>query len=83
MFLSFYMPKVSEMLWNSPKNHFGSKGQEWMFHNFSTTNWCIMAQHKFCNFHVPKVSNMLQNTPKHHFGSNAVDWMLQNFATPK
>jgi hypothetical protein len=35
-FCIFYVPKVSEMLWNTPKHHFQSNGLEWMLHNFGT-----------------------------------------------
>jgi hypothetical protein len=35
-FFIFDMPRVSEMLWNTSKHHFGSYGLEWMLHNFST-----------------------------------------------
>jgi hypothetical protein len=37
-FCIFYVPKVSEMLWNNPKNHFGSNGVECMLYNFGTRN---------------------------------------------
>jgi hypothetical protein len=33
---SVYMPKVSEMLRNTPKHHFGYNGVEWMLRNFGT-----------------------------------------------
>jgi hypothetical protein len=32
------MPKVSEMLQNTPKHHFGSNGLEWMLQNFGIRN---------------------------------------------
>jgi hypothetical protein len=32
-FASFYVPKVSEMLRNTPKHHFESNVVEWMLHN--------------------------------------------------
>jgi hypothetical protein len=35
-FASFFVLKVSEMLSNTPKHHFGSNGQEWMLHNSGT-----------------------------------------------
>jgi hypothetical protein len=35
-FSIFYMPKVSEMLRNTPKHHFGSNGVEWMLRYFGT-----------------------------------------------
>jgi hypothetical protein len=35
-FCIFYVSKVSEMLRNTPKHHFGSNGLEWMLHNFGT-----------------------------------------------
>jgi glycopeptide antibiotics resistance protein len=83
-FCIFYMPKVSEMLWNTPKHHFGSKWVEWMHYNFGTPKQYIQAWNtSLASFYMPKVSEMLWNTPKHHFGSNEVEWMLYNFGTPK
>jgi hypothetical protein len=35
-FSIFYVPKVSEMLCNTPKHHFGSNGVEWMVCYFGT-----------------------------------------------
>jgi hypothetical protein len=35
-FASFYVLKVSEMLQNTPKHHFGANGAEWMLRNFGT-----------------------------------------------
>jgi hypothetical protein len=35
-FSIFYVPKVSEMLCNTPKHHFGSNGVEWMLRYFGT-----------------------------------------------
>jgi hypothetical protein len=35
-FCIFYVLKVSQMLWNTPKHHFGSNGVEWMLNNFGT-----------------------------------------------
>jgi hypothetical protein len=35
-FFIFYAPKVSEMHRNTPKDQFGSNGQEWMLHNWRT-----------------------------------------------
>jgi hypothetical protein len=37
-FSSFYVPKVSEVLRNTPKHHFGSDGVEWMLRNFVPRN---------------------------------------------
>jgi hypothetical protein len=42
-FTSFYTPKVSEMLWNTPKHHFWSNRLEWMLDNFRTSKLCIQA----------------------------------------
>jgi hypothetical protein len=36
MVSSFYLHKVSEVLHNTPKHHFGSNGVEWMLLNFGT-----------------------------------------------
>jgi hypothetical protein len=72
-FASYYLSKVSEMLWNTPKHHFGSNGVEWMLHNFGTPKHCIQSRNTtFASFHMSKVSEILQYTPKHHFGSNGV-----------
>jgi hypothetical protein len=72
-FASFYMSKVSEMLRNTPKHHFGSNGVEWMLHNFGTTKHCIQSRNTtFASFYMSKVTEMLRKTRKHHFGSNGV-----------
>jgi hypothetical protein len=36
IFASFYVPKVSEMLWNTNKHDLGSNGVEWIFRKFGT-----------------------------------------------
>jgi hypothetical protein len=40
----FYVPKVSEMLRNTRKHHFGSNGLEWTLHNFGTPKYCIRSR---------------------------------------
>jgi hypothetical protein len=35
-FFIFYVPKVSEMLRNTTKHHFGSNGLKWILRNFGT-----------------------------------------------
>jgi hypothetical protein len=35
-FCIFNLPKISEMLCNTPKHHFGSNEVEWMIYNFGT-----------------------------------------------
>jgi hypothetical protein len=40
-FSIFYVPKVSEMLCNTPEHHFGSNGVEWMLRYFGTLKQCI------------------------------------------
>jgi hypothetical protein len=83
-FASCYLSKVSEMIRNTPKHHFGSNGVEWMLHNFGTLNQCLQSRNtSFASFYLSKVGEMLWNTPKHHFGSHGVEWMLHNFGTPK
>jgi hypothetical protein len=68
-FASFYLSKVSEMLRNTPKHHFGTNGVDWMLHNFGTPKHRIQARNtSFTSFYLSKVSEMLRNTPKHHFG---------------
>jgi hypothetical protein len=76
------VPRVSEMLRNTPKHHFGTNRLEWMLHNFGTTEILHSGpKHEFFIIDVPRVSEMLRNTPKHHFGSNGLEWMLHNFGT--
>jgi hypothetical protein len=83
-FCIIYVSKVSEMLWNTTKHHFGSNGLEWMLHYFGTPEIVhSKPKDEFLIFYVSKVSKMLRNTPKHHFGTNGLEWMLHNFGTPK
>jgi hypothetical protein len=57
---SFYVPKVSEMLRNTPKHQFGSNVVEWMLLDFGAPKKCIQARNTiFASFYVPKVSEML------------------------
>jgi hypothetical protein len=35
-FCVLYVSKVSEIIRDTPKHHFGSNGLEWMLHNFGT-----------------------------------------------
>jgi hypothetical protein len=71
---SSYVPKVSEMLRNTPKHHFGSNVVEWMPLKFAAPKKGIQAQNiRFASFYVPTVSEMFRNTPKHHFESNVVE----------
>jgi hypothetical protein len=78
------MPKVSEMLRNIPKQHFGSNGVELKLRNLGALKYCIQARNtSFASFDMPKVSETLWNTPKHHFASNAVEQTLLNFGTLK
>jgi hypothetical protein len=83
-FFIFDVPRVSEMLRNTPKHHFGSSGLEWMLQNFGTTEILHSSpKHDFFILDVPRVSEWLRNTPKHHFGSNGLEWMVQDFGTLK
>jgi hypothetical protein len=43
-FCIFYVSKVSEMPWNTPKHEFRSNGLEWMLHNFGTPKYCLRAR---------------------------------------
>ena len=71
-FVSFHMPKVSEMLQNTPKHNFGFNGVEWMhlvrnhFHNFGTPKQCIQARttvlHLFTCRMFPKCSKHSQTS---------------------
>jgi hypothetical protein len=72
--------KVSEILRNNPRNHFGSNT---CFTTLLPRNSLFRLGRKFCIFYVSKVSEILRNTPKHHLGSNGVEGMLHNFGTPK
>jgi hypothetical protein len=59
-FASFYLLKVSEMLRNTPKHHFGSNGVEWMLHIFDTPKQCIQARNtSFASCYLLNVSEML------------------------
>jgi hypothetical protein len=61
------------MLRNTPKDHFGSNGLEWMLHDFGTPETVHSdPKHEFFILDVLRVSEMLRNTPKHHFGSNGL-----------
>jgi hypothetical protein len=42
-FSSFYIPKDSEVLRNTPKHHFGSDGVEWMLRNFGASKLCVQS----------------------------------------
>jgi hypothetical protein len=78
------LPRVSEMLRNTPKHHFGSNVLEWMLHNIGTPEIVHSgATHEFFIIDVPWVSEMLRNSPKYLFGSNVLELMLHNFGTPK
>jgi hypothetical protein len=80
----FYLLKVCEMLWNTPKHQFGSNEVEWKLHNFGTPKQCIQSRNtSFAFFYLSKVSEMLWNTTKNYYGSNRVERMLHNFSTPK
>jgi hypothetical protein len=81
MFASFYLSKVSEILRNTPKHHFGSNGD--VSHICYPGSSSFRLGCRFCIFYVSKVNEMLRNTPKHHYGSNGVEWMPHNFGTPK
>jgi hypothetical protein len=61
---SFYVPKVSEMLRNTPKHHLGSNVVEWMLLNFSAPKKCIRPEtqvlHLFMLWKLAKCSETLQ-----------------------
>jgi hypothetical protein len=70
-FCTFYMSKVSEMLWNIRKHHFGSDGLEWMLHNFGSPKYCFRAW----NTSFPLLpAEGLRNAPKHFQTSFWVQW---------
>jgi hypothetical protein len=83
-FFIFDASRVSEMLRNTPKHHFGSNGLEWLLHNFGTPEIVHSGpKHEFFIFDMPRVREMLRNTPEHQFGSNELEWNVHNFGTPK
>jgi hypothetical protein len=50
-FFTIDVPRVTEMLQNTTKHHFGSNGLEWMLHNFGTPEIVhLVPKHKFCKF---------------------------------
>ena len=84
----FVLPKVCEMIRNTPKHRFGSNRLDWMrlwqnfFRKFDTSKFYIQPQNiSFSWFVLSKVYQMIWNTPKHRFGSNRLDRMCswQNF----
>jgi hypothetical protein len=63
-FFIFFVPRVSEMLRNTPKHHFGSNGLEWMLLNFGTPEIVHSGPTpEFFIFDVPRVSEMLRTLP--------------------
>jgi hypothetical protein len=58
-FASFYVPKVSEMLRNTPKHHFGSNVGERMIRDCYPGIVHSGPKHVFYIFLCPKVSEML------------------------
>jgi hypothetical protein len=82
-FASFYVQKVSEMLWNTPKHQCPSNGVEWMLHNLGREIVHSGSNTSYASFYVLKVSGLLQKTPKNCFGSNRVEWMVHNIGAPK
>jgi hypothetical protein len=81
---SFYVPKVSEIIWNTRKHHFGSNGLEWMLHNFGTPKIVhIGPKLKFCMFICAEGQ---RNHLKHSQTSFWVQWTRMNaynFGTPE
>jgi hypothetical protein len=63
------MLKVSEMLWNTPKHHFGSNGVEWMPRKFRTPNKCIQAGNtSFSSFYVRRLAKWSKTQPNMFLG---------------
>jgi hypothetical protein len=64
-FCILYVLKASEMVRNTPKDHFGSNGLDWMLHNFGTPKECIQDQKtRFSSFtcrRLAKCSETLAN----------------------
>jgi hypothetical protein len=59
-FFIFDVPRVSEMLRNTSKHHFGSNGLEWALHNFwypEIVHWG--PKHEFWKFLLPKASEII------------------------
>jgi hypothetical protein len=70
-FCFFYVSKVSKMLRNTRKHHFGSNGVEGMLHNFGTPKYCFRAQKtSFSTF----TCRGLRNALKHFQTSFWVQW---------
>jgi protein associated with RNAse G/E len=60
----FDVPKVREMLWNTPKHHFGSNVVEWMLHNFDVLQQWIQAQNTcFTSFYVRRLEKWSKTLP--------------------
>jgi hypothetical protein len=49
-FCTFCVSKVSEMLRNTPKHHFGSNGLNGCFKTLVPRNCAVRSKHKFCIF---------------------------------
>jgi hypothetical protein len=58
----FYVPKVSEMLRNTPKHHFWSNIVEWMVRNCYPEIVHSGRKHEFFIFLGPKVSEMVNQS---------------------
>jgi hypothetical protein len=58
-FASLYVPKVSEMIRNTLKHHFGSNVVEWMVHICYPEIVHLGPKHEFFIFLGPKVSEMV------------------------
>jgi hypothetical protein len=94
-FASFYVPKDSEMLRNTPNIILGltSRTGEVTSKQFSQLRYPKMVhsgrKHELCILLVPKDSEMLWNTPKRHFRSNGAEQTIllrnnfRNFGTLK
>jgi hypothetical protein len=80
-FASFYLTKVSEMLRNTPKHHFGSNGVEWMFHNFGTQNSAFSPETQVLHLSTcRRLVKYSETLPNITLGPME---MFHNFVTPK
>jgi hypothetical protein len=83
-FASFYVLKVSEIIWNTRKHHFGSNGLEWMLHNFGTSIYCIRARNtSFSSFTCRGFVKCSETLPNIIFRFDGLEWMLHKFWYPE
>jgi hypothetical protein len=70
-FASFYVLKVSEIIWNTRKHHFGYNALEWMLHNLVPRNIAFGPE---TPVFLLLPAEGLWNAPKHFQTSFWVHW---------